>query len=95
MAQEVLNNVQCHAQATTVTVGLAVTPQRAVLTVADNGAGFDVDTVTPNRYGLMGINERVRLLHGSLQIERAPGKGTRVEAGIALDGASLDRRGVA
>lgn len=78
VAQEALTNIYTHARATVAKVELLITPANVQLTIQDNGCGFDPDGVTPNRYGLTGMNERVRLLGGQLQIESAPGAGTKV-----------------
>lgn len=78
IAQEALNNVQQHAEATEITVRLVTTPEEIRLAVIDNGRGFDPEQVTENRYGLVGLNERARLLGGQLQLQTAPGAGTRL-----------------
>lgn len=78
VAQEALTNIYTHARATVVKVDLLLTPAAVQLTIQDDGCGFNPDDVTPNRYGLTGMNERVRLLGGQLQIESAPGAGTKV-----------------
>jgi signal transduction histidine kinase len=85
IVQEALSNVAKHAQARKVKVVLAVTPQRVKLTVADDGVGFDAgrpsqDTPT---YGIVTMRERAEAAGARLQIESAPGKGTRVEVEIA------------
>ena len=82
IAQESLNNIAKHAQATHVTIELNLTAQDVTLVVADNGIGFDTATVPTNRFGLVGMNERVRLLNGRLRLESTAGKGTRIEVAI-------------
>ena len=84
IAQEAINNVCRHAQASQITVTLVATPQTISLTVEDDGQGFDVNDVSDNRFGLLGLNERVKLLNGRFHIESTPGKGTRLEAVIPL-----------
>lgn len=84
VTQEALTNVYTHAQATSAKVHLLVTLQTIQLTIQDNGCGFAPGEVTPNRYGLTGMNERVRLLGGQLQIESTPGAGTKVVVSIPL-----------
>ena len=86
IAQEALTNIYTHAQATSAKLHLQVTIQTIQLTVQDNGCGFAPGEVTPNRYGLTGMNERVRLLGGQLQIESAPGAGTKVVVTVPLTG---------
>jgi two-component system NarL family sensor kinase len=82
IAQEALTNIDRHAQATQITVNLSMTPDAVTLIVSDDGRGFDTDQVPPNRFGLVGLNERVRLLNGRFQLESGPGQGTRLEVEI-------------
>jgi two-component system NarL family sensor kinase len=84
IAQEAINNTCQHAQASQIVVKLVVTPQLVTLTVEDDGRGFDLEDVSSSRFGLVGLNERVRLLNGRFHIESALGQGTRVEAELPL-----------
>lgn len=84
IAHETLNNVAQHAHARHVHLGLAITPSHARLVVEDDGQGFDPSQTPKDRYGLIGINERVRLLGGELKLETSPGEGTRVEVDVPL-----------
>ncbi len=85
VAQEALANVERHAQARAFWVKLLATPRRIELVVKDNGRGFEPDQVRQDRYGLLGMHERVRLLGGELSIESAPGRGTKVYASVPLE----------
>jgi two-component system NarL family sensor kinase len=85
IAQEAFANAVRHAGACTIELRLAIEPGRAVLTVEDDGRGFAADDLKPERFGLVGLSERARLLGGELRIEAAPGSGTRIEAVIPLD----------
>ena len=85
IAQEAITNVVRHAGASRVTVRLAATPAELKLSVEDNGRGFEQSTVPEGRYGLVGINERARLLGGSMRLESSPGLGTRIEVRVPLD----------
>jgi two-component system NarL family sensor kinase len=89
IAQEALTNVWRHAGAELAQVSLVVTPERAQLVVADNGRGFDAEQVFGERFGLIGLNERTRLLGGVLRLESEVGKGTRVQVTIPLQGETL------
>lgn len=86
--QESLNNVVKHAQATAASV--TVSRDEAVLrvTVQDNGRGFDLSGLPTGSgkggFGLIGLRERATLLGGSLTIESAPGRGTRVHVDVPL-----------
>ncbi|HEX8729150.1 MAG TPA: GAF domain-containing sensor histidine kinase [Ktedonobacterales bacterium] len=85
MAQEALTNVSRHADATTVTLRLESVPERIRLLVEDDGRGFDANEPrNGGRYGLIGLNERAKLLGGTLRLESSPGAGTRLEIGIPL-----------
>lgn len=82
-AQEALNNVLKHAQASQVNLTLTYLEDEVILDIQDNGAGFDPALLPPQAgldhgYGLMALQERAAQLGGSLQIESAPGEGTTV-----------------
>jgi PAS domain S-box-containing protein len=83
IAQEAATNIRKHAAASKVTIRLAGGQDCVTMTVTDNGRGFEVprragDMVGEGRLGLMGMDERARLLEGSLEIKSAPGKGTEL-----------------
>lgn len=84
MAQEALVNVRRHADASQATVQLVLTPDELRLLVEDDGRGFDQADVAENRFGLVGLNERVKLLNGRLQLASSPGEGTRLEVRVPL-----------
>ncbi len=85
IAQEAFTNIRRHAQATKATLTLVVTPEFVKLMVADDGLGFETDAVPNGRYGLIGMNERVKLLGGSFTVESQPETGTCLEARIPLN----------
>ena len=62
------------ASACRATIHLATTPEQVNLRVEDDGQGFDPMQVPKGRYGLIGLNERVRLLGGSMQVRTTPGR---------------------
>lgn len=79
--QEALTNVAKHAQASRVSVILEQDRGDVRLIIEDDGLGFDVDAVrrrarADSRLGIAGMQERVNLLHGTLDIESGPGQGT-------------------
>jgi two-component system NarL family sensor kinase len=84
IAQEALTNSIDHARASQILVELDNTPEEVILTVSDNGRGFDPEQIQPGRYGLLGLNERTRLLGGRLSIKSQSGAGTRVEVRMPL-----------
>jgi two-component system NarL family sensor kinase len=79
ITREALLNAARHAGATRVEVRLAREPGRVRLRVEDDGIGFDPAAVPPGRFGLVGMNERARLLGGALSLASAPGAGTAVD----------------
>ncbi|HEY0845477.1 MAG TPA: histidine kinase [Noviherbaspirillum sp.] len=83
--QESLTNVARHAQATTVTVLLESRANEIVLAVQDDGCGLPAPS-TPRKktYGLLGMQERVKLLGGTLDISGPPRGGTRIAVAIPL-----------
>jgi two-component system CheB/CheR fusion protein len=79
IAQEALNNIYKHAQATNAGVVLERRDHEVVLVVEDNGRGFDRTFSTgEHSLGLMGMTERAALVGGSVEIESTPGMGTSV-----------------
>lgn len=83
MAQEVLNNVNHHAQASQAYVNISFTPQEVTLQVSDNGKGFEVpkspaEFAPSGHFGLLGLNERAELIGARLEIYSSPGQGSRV-----------------
>jgi len=81
IVQEGLNNVKRHSKATKVMVSITFTPESIRIIVKDNGEGFDVQHTMRNltadgKLGLIGIQERARILNGDLDIQSSPGKGT-------------------
>ena len=84
IVQEGLNNIIQHAQATWVNIRLSILPSQVTLVVEDDGIGFEPDQVPTGHFGLIGLNERARLLGGRLKLESSPDKGARVEVVIPL-----------
>lgn len=77
--QEALNNVVRHANATRTTVNLLIEDKGAILKIKDNGSGFDKGKVDYSRnFGLKGIEERIKQLNGSLEINSQIDKGTEI-----------------
>jgi two-component system sensor histidine kinase UhpB len=80
VAQEALNNVAKHANATTASIELRPAPDGGLeLRIDDDGRGLeDHDRRKPQSFGLLGMNERVRAQGGTLRIVGNPGDGTTV-----------------
>lgn len=75
--KEILHNIVKHAQATTVDITLALSSTQVVLTVADNGIGFE-KAAMHNGYGLRNMQHRAVQMGGSLALSGCPGEGTTV-----------------
>ena len=83
IAQEALHNALRHARAERVEVRLSCAPGQVVLTVSDDGVGFERDAVRSTSLGLTTMAERARAAGGTLRIETAPGAGTTVRLEVA------------
>ncbi|HTI97843.1 MAG TPA: PAS domain S-box protein [Dongiaceae bacterium] len=85
--QESLTNVTRHARASQVMIDLQEAGNAIVMTVADNGRSFQPDVSGASgrrRLGLLGMQERVRLVNGQFEIRPQPGIGTTVRVAIGL-----------
>lgn len=82
IVQEALSNVLRHAQARTAHVNVRREGGELVVTVEDDGRGFDPGRVGTAGLGLFGMNERASYLGGRVEVDSIPGRGTRVTAAI-------------
>lgn len=90
--QEALTNVARYAKVDSVDVELKLEEQMISVLISDLGEGFDLATVdTSSHMGLNSMRERVYAVGGRIEIETAPGKGTRIYALIPLAG-MVERR---
>jgi signal transduction histidine kinase len=82
--QEALTNVFKHARATEASVSVSKKDSSVIMSVRDNGVGFDPrETLSPPKgMGLFGIKERVNLLGGNFEIISRPRKGTTLNINI-------------
>jgi signal transduction histidine kinase len=78
VTQEALNNVARHAQADHAWVELRLLPGHALLTVKDDGRGFELGPVSPEHIGLRSMAERAAEAGAELRIVAAPGAGTEI-----------------
>jgi signal transduction histidine kinase len=88
VAQESLHNAERHSGAALVQVSLSYEAGSAALVVADDGQGIGVvpratTLLARGKLGLLGIQERVRLAHGTLDIGERPGGGTQVSVRVS------------
>ncbi|MBB5887194.1 sensor histidine kinase [Lactovum miscens] len=79
MAQEVLSNTLRHAHAENIDISLRENLRNIILTIADDGIGFDQTEKRATSYGLSNLKERALLLGGHCDINTAPNHGTKVE----------------
>jgi len=85
VAQECLRNVITHSRAKRATVTLECAAGEIRLCVQDRGVGFDPEEARArNSLGLISMNERLRQVGGTLVIDSAVGRGTRVDARVPL-----------
>jgi PAS domain S-box-containing protein len=78
IAQESLNNVAKHAEATEVNVDLACGPEGVVLRIRDDGRGFDPADIPPGHFGIGNMTDRARKIGATFKVESNPGGGTQV-----------------
>jgi signal transduction histidine kinase len=83
VAEESLTNIAKHSKASTAQVNVAGAADGIHLTVQDAGDGFDVHGVESRAgLGFVSMQERLRLLHGTIRVDSAPARGTRIDAWI-------------
>ena len=95
--QECLTNISKHAGATEVSITIKEDDNLIALVLEDNGAGFDPVQVSGRRgsgrgMGLAALDERARMLGGTLKIRSQPGSGTRLTCIIPVEQRSKNRR---
>ncbi len=92
VAQESLTNVFKHARATKVKIRLRQLPRGLCMEIIDNGRAFEaakqLNGAGGQRLGLLGMQERVRLVNGEFAIESVPNRGTTVRVNLPLPAAS-------
>lgn len=97
IVEEAVTNARKHAKAANIWVRLsAFEKDIALLEIQDDGAGFDLAAVTRayaqrGSLGMVNLQERTELVNGVLNIQSAPGKGTRVQVYIPLTEEAADR----
>jgi PAS domain S-box-containing protein len=86
LLQECLGNIRKHAHATSVTAKLSGSQNEIVLSVADDGAGFNPGGLEGHKkgLGLTSMQERVRPLRGRISIDSGLGRGTTVTVRVPL-----------
>jgi two-component system nitrate/nitrite sensor histidine kinase NarX len=91
IVREALNNVEKHAGAELVDICLQDGDEGFILTVRDDGVGFQPEEVeTADHYGIAIMEERAQAIHGELAIDSRPGKGTEVALILPLTSGTVD-----
>ena len=81
---EALTNIARHASAGQVAIDIIQLDGRLRIEIKDDGKGFDPDSVRPGHYGLIGMQERTRIVGGSMDIESHRGQGTILKFDLPL-----------
>lgn len=84
IVQEALSNVLKHAEANEVSVNATPLKDKLILTIKDNGRGFDTKIRRPNHYGLVNMAARAQQIGGELIMTSLPEGGTKIELAIVL-----------
>jgi len=85
IVQESLTNVGRHSEATKVVIDLEIHENRLMLSIKDNGKGFDpVEAGKKGSLGLLGMRERSAVIGGNCELFSSPGKGTLVQVSVSL-----------
>lgn len=84
--RETLTNIAKHSQASEVMIIIKPNDGELYMKISDNGIGFKAEKFgkQTGKYGLIGLQERVKLIGGSMTIESAPGKGTTLTITVPL-----------
>ncbi|HEV3327162.1 MAG TPA: GAF domain-containing protein [Puia sp.] len=83
--QEALTNIARHAEATAVSAFLLKEDGQLVLTITDNGKGFDLHAAKKKKtLGLLGMKERTLMMKGAYEISSQPGSGTSLRVSVPL-----------
>ncbi|MFY9427882.1 MAG: sensor histidine kinase [bacterium] len=87
--QEALHNVSKHARAASARVTLTYGQEQLLLSVRDDGRGFDLREVergggAGGHFGLISMRERAELLGGRFEVKSAPGQGTRITVAVPI-----------
>ncbi len=87
VSQEALANIMKHAKASLVRISLTETDDLITLSIADDGDGFDLQSVkkkSKRGFGLINMKERIEMMDGTFVIKTAPQSGTKIDITIPL-----------
>jgi signal transduction histidine kinase len=85
VVQEALNNAAKHSGGKRVSIDVREENGLVAATIEDDGSGFDPSAVGNDRFGLLGMRERIDLLAGELEIDSAADRGTRVSVRLPVE----------
>ena len=90
VVQEAINNIQRHAQASNGTVVLEFERDRLWLRITDDGVGFQpperlASYVSESKLGVLGMEQRILSVGGTMKVKSSPGEGTEIRASIPYD----------
>ena len=88
--QEALANAVAHSGVGHVTVVLRGRPDEVALEVMDEGIGFDFEAARRTGLGLIGMQERLNLVRGTISVESTPGAGTTIRVRVPLSQRTQD-----
>ncbi len=77
LIQEILNNMKKHAKAENIEINFLHDGKELLITIEDDGIGFDPNYIPPGHYGLIGMKERAIYLGGTLQIDSVVNQGSK------------------
>lgn len=78
VVKEAVNNIICHANATSVKMSIQITDEDLIMVIEDDGQGFAFGESAPGQDGLLNMRQRMSDIGGKFEIESAPGAGTRI-----------------
>ncbi|HKO20747.1 MAG TPA: two-component regulator propeller domain-containing protein [Acidobacteriaceae bacterium] len=94
-AREAIMNAVSHAHPKTIEINLQIDSSSVIVAICDDGIGFDSDAVQlvkSNHFGLSGMRDRMRRFRGSMTVESARGRGTRVQLSLPLSACRIRAR---
>jgi len=89
VVQEAITNIAKHSQAETVLIQYLERNDRISIEIEDDGKGFSPESLPPpaareRGLGLLGMRERVELFGGTIELDSAPGSGTRIAVTVPV-----------
>ena len=83
---EALTNIAHHAQSHNVDVDIRIKDSRLMVTIKDDGVGFDPSSIPSGHYGILGMKERVRLANGRFDVQSEKGNGAVIKIEMPISG---------